>query len=357
MARKPKDTDYLFLSASIRSRERELLTRSHVDRMLHAATVAESAQVLNELGYPPFDPGSETGLNEAIAQVRSTMFHELEQQMPDKGILDVFKLKYDYHNLKTIIKSRGGDVRHLLLDAGRVRAEEMDARFRQTGKWDFLSPVPAAAAREAEEMDARFRQTGKWDFLSPVPAAAAREAARVLAETGDPQRSDFVLDRAYFSELLTMAKATGCEFLIAYVRTLIDAANLRSAVRTLRMHRAGTFLQPVLFEGGAVSVSRILAGVNDGVAELYRATPLARAAELGQEAVSGGSLTAFEKACDNAVLARAAASRSVPFGPEVPIGYVVARENDFTSARIILSGRLAGLDADTIRERLRDSYV
>lgn len=330
MARKPKDTDYLFLSASIRSRERELLTRSHVDRMLHAATVAESAQVLNELGYPPFDPGSETGLNEAIAQVRSTMFHELEQQMPDKGILDVFKLKYDYHNLKTIIKSRGGDVRHLLLDAGRVRAEEMDAKFRQTGK---------------------------WDFLPPVPAAAAREAARVLAETGDPQRSDFVLDRAYFSELLTMAKATGCEFLIAYVRTLIDAANLRSAVRTLRMHRAGTFLQQVLFEGGAVSVSRILAGVNDGVAELYRATPLARAAELGQEAVSGGSLTAFEKACDNAVLARAAASRSVPFGPEVPIGYVVARENDFTSARIILSGRLAGLDADTIRERLRDSYV
>ncbi|MBQ1460369.1 MAG: V-type ATPase subunit [Oscillospiraceae bacterium] len=330
MARKPKDTDYLFLSASIRSRERELLTRSHVDRMLHAATVAESAQVLNELGYPPFDPGSETGLNEAIAQVRSTMFHELEQQMPDKGILDVFKLKYDYHNLKTIIKSRGGDVRHLLLDAGRVRAEEMDAKFRQTGK---------------------------WDFLPPVPAAAAQEAARVLAETGDPQRSDFVLDRAYFSELLTMAKATGCEFLIAYVRTLIDAANLRSAVRTLRMHRAGTFLQQVLFEGGAVSVSRILAGVNDGVAELYRATPLARAAELGQEAVSGGSLTAFEKACDNAVLARAAASRSVPFGPEVPIGYVVARENDFTSARIILSGRLAGLDADTIRERLRDSYV
>ena len=330
MARKPKDTDYLFLSASIRSRERELLPRSHVDRMLHAATVAESAQVLNELGYPPFGPGSETGLNEAIAQVRSTMFHELEQQMPDKGILDVFKLKYDYHNLKTIIKSRGGDVRHLLLDAGRVRAEEMDAKFRQTGK---------------------------WDFLPPVPAAAAQEAARVLAETGDPQRSDFVLDRAYFSELLTMAKATGCEFLIAYVRTLIDAANLRSAVRTLRMHRAGTFLQQVLFEGGAVSVSRILAGVNDGVAELYRATPLARAAELGQEAVSGGSLTAFEKACDNAVLARAAASRSVPFGPEVPIGYVVARENDFTSARIILSGRLAGLDADTIRERLRDSYV
>lgn len=330
MARKPKDTDYLFLSAAIRSRERELLSRAHVDRMLHAASVAESAQVLTELGYPPFDPTSEAELNGAISQVRTAVFRELEQQMPDKGILDVFKLKYDYHNLKTIIKSRGADVRHLLVDAGRVRAEEMAVRFQQTGKWDFL---PA------------------------VPAAAAEEAARVLAETGDPQRSDFLLDRAYFTELSAMARSTGCDFLIDYVRTLIDAANLRSIVRTLRMHRAGTFLQQVLFEGGAVSVSRVLTDVNDGVAELYRATPLAQAAELGQEAVSGGSLTAFEKACDNAVLAKAAASRSVPFGPEVPIGYVVARENDFTSARIILTGLLAGLDADTIRERLRDSYV
>ncbi len=330
MPKKPKDTDYLFLSAAIRSRERELLSRAHVDRMLHASSVAESVQVLNELGYPPFDPSREDELNGAIAQVRTEVFRELEQQMPDKGILDVFKLKYDYHNLKTIIKSRGADVRRLLLDAGRVRADDLAARFQQTGK---------------------------WNFLPSVPAAAAEEASRVLAETGDPQRSDFVLDKAYFAELSAMAKGTGCDFLIDYVRTLIDAANLRSIVRTLRMHRVGTFLQQVLFEGGSVSISRILADVNDGVALLYRATPLAQAAEMGQEAVSGGSLTAFEKACDNAVLAKAAASRSVPFGPEVPIGYLVARENDFTSARIIVTGLLAGLDADTIRERLRDSYV
>jgi V/A-type H+-transporting ATPase subunit C len=330
LARKPKDTDYLFLSAALRSRERELLDRSHVDRMLHAASLAESAQVLTELGYPPFDPSSEGSLNEAVAQVRSEMFRELEQKMPDKGILDVFKLKYDYHNLKTLIKSRGADVRRLLLDAGRVRADELVSKLQQTGK---------------------------WSFLPPVPAAAAEEAARVLAETGDPQRSDFLLDKAYFSELSAMAGATNCGFLMDYVRTLIDAANLRSIVRTLRMHRVGTFLQQVLFEGGSVAVNRILADVNDGVAALYRATPLAAAAELGQEAVSGSSLTAFEKACDNAVLAKAATSRSVPFGPEVPIGYVVARENDFTSARIILTGLMAGLDADTIRERLRDSYV
>lgn len=39
------------------------------------------------------------------------------------------------------------------------------------------------------------------------------------------------------------------------------------------------------------------------------------------------------------------------------IGYLYAREAELTTIRIILTGRLAGLDTDAIRERLRDSYV
>ena len=330
MAKKRKDTDYLFLSARIRSLERNMLTRARMERMLQAETAAESAQVLTELGYPPFDTVSEAGLNASLSQARAELFADLARFMPDPALLDVFKLKYDYHNLKTLIKSRGADVTALLVDAGRIGAAELAAKYRQSGKWDFL-PAPMRGAAE--------------------------EAARVLAETGDPQRSDFVLDRVYFAELLSLAKASRCAFLADYVRTLIDAANLRSVVRTQRMHRAGAFLQQVLFDGGAVSVDRILADVSGGVAALYRPTPLREAAVLGEEAVAGGSLTAFEKACDNALLAKIGEARSVPFGPEVAIGYVAARENELTAARIIMSGRMAGLSGDIIRERLRDCYV
>ena len=45
------------------------------------------------------------------------------------------------------------------------------------------------------------------------------------------------------------------------------------------------------------------------------------------------------------------------FGEAPLIGYLAARETELTNVRVILSGRLAGLDADTIRERLRESYV
>jgi len=330
LAKRPKDTDYLFLSARIRSMERSLLTPSRMERMLQAPGAEECVQVLTELGYPPFDAAGESGLNGALAQYRTEMFHDLSRYMPDPSVLDVFRLKYDYHNLKTIVKSRGADVQSLLVDAGRIGTDDMLVKYRQSGKWDFLP--------------------------SPMKGAAA-EADRILAETGDPQRSDFALDKAYFAEMLSLARASGSDFLVSYVRTLIDAANLRSAVRTERMHRPGTFLQQVLFDGGSVSVNRILGEINGGVAALYRPTPLREAAVLGEEAVAGGSLTVFEKACDNALLSKIGEARAIPFGVEVVVGYIAARENEFAAIRTILSGRAAGLDADTIRERLRDCYV
>ena len=332
MNKKRKDTDYLCLSAQIRSMERELLDRVRMERMLDAPTAAEAARILTEVGYEAFDPTSERELNRALLQRRLDLFERLYRYAPEPQIIDVFKLKYDYHNLKAVIKSRGGDVSHLLVDAGRVKAEDLPRRYRETGGWDFLPPAMAQAAKEGQ---------------------------RVLAETGDPQRSDALIDRAYFAEMLTLAQDTKCGYLLDYVRATIDAANLRSVIRTLRMGRTPAFLKEFLFPGGTVGVDACLkAAVNGEVEQTYRTTVLRAAAQAGKEAVeAGGSLTAFEKLCDDAVMAQAARARRIPFGVEVVIGFVAAREAELSNVRIIMAGRAAGISADTIRERLRESYV
>ena len=53
----------------------------------------------------------------------------------------------------------------------------------------------------------------------------------------------------------------------------------------------------------------------------------------------------------------AAGAKSVPFGVEAVISYLAAKEIEFTAVRIIMSGRMAGIGGDTIRERLREAYV
>ena len=333
LAKKLKDTDYLFISTYLHSRERDLLTGARMERMIEAPTAADAAKVLGEISYGEFDASSQRELGSILAQEQEKLFEDLYRFVPDKAVVDVFKVKYDYHNLKALIKARatGTDASdRLLLDAGRVSAEDM-----RRAVWE-----------------------GDYNVLPPALRQSAVEAAETLSATGDPQLADFLLDRAYYAEMLSAAQATGSSFLVRYVRFTIDAANLRSAVRTLRMKKGADMLKRVLVEGGSIRVDSVQsAALGGNLEELYRSTELRQAAELGTAAVNGGSLTPFEKACDDAVTAMAAGAKSVPFGVESVISYLVAKEIEFTAVRIIMSGRMAGIDSDTIRERLREAYV
>ena len=316
-----KDTDYLFISSYLRTRERNLLTAARMDRMIDAPTTEDAAKVLGEIGYSEFSPSSERELGAALASEREKVFQDLYRFVPDKAVVDVFKVKYDYHNLKALLKARsmGADAGRLLMDAGRVPT--------------------AVITRAVTE--------GVYDLLPATLSRAAREAAEVLGTTGDPQLADFILDRAYYAEMLSAAEATGSKFLTSYVQATIDASNLRSAVRTLRMKKGVDLLKKVLVEGGTVAPERIRnAALGGSLEDVYRST-----------ALNGGSLTAFEKACDDAVTAAAGKAKGVPFGVEAVIGYLVAKEIEFTAVRIIMSSRMAGIGGDTIRQRLREAYV
>ena len=326
MTKHRKDTDYLFLASRVRALERKLLTAPRIEQLLTAGDVAACSQLLSELGYEPIH--DEASLQASLKQQREAVFSDIARFMPEPELLDVFRLKYDYHNIKTLLKDRSGG--RLLMDAGCISAADMERQYAESGNWQFLP----------KEM-----------------ADAAKEAGDVLAETGNPQRSDFILDRAYFAQLRSLAQESRCAYLQEYIRAMIDAANLRSLVRTERLHADPGFLRQVLFDGGSVSVDTIVAHAGNGPAALYRATPFRAAAEAGEEAVKGGSLTAFERACDNAVLLSVGKARSIPFGVEVVLGYLAAKESEWTAVRIIMSGRMAGMTADAIRERLRDQYV
>ena len=75
------------------------------------------------------------------------------------------------------------------------------------------------------------------------------------------------------------------------------------------------------------------------------------------EKPGSGALTAFERECDNALMAYQDKARRTPFGEEVVAGYLFAREAELTAIRTVMAGRMAGLSGDVIRQRLRKSYI
>lgn len=333
MARKRKDTDYLSISTRVRAMENRLLTRERMERMIDARTDEEAVKVLGECGYDEIPTLTANGLDRVLTRARDGVYQDLRSAVPDKHLIDVFQMKYDYHNIKTLIKAEamGVDAGLYLSSGGRYAPPTLTEEFRRD---------------DLRECSDAFR-------------AAAKAAKETLAASGDPQQADFILDKAYFREMTVAAKESGSAFLEGYVALLADTANLRSVVRAARMGKNGDFLAQALVPGGHVEEHTLREAKPNELTRIFRGGPLADAAALGVGLTTAGegSFTAFERACDDAVGGYLRQAKRIPFGDQPVVGYLYAREAELTAIRTILSGRMAGLDADTIRERLREPYV
>lgn len=333
MSNKPtKKEEYLYISAMLRARENKMLTRDKAERMLDAGSFEEAAKLLSDCGYEDMSQMSAKDVEDVLSRRRASVFTELATLAPNKMIVDLFRVKYDYHNAKAVIKAEAmnTDPLPLMSGAGRIKPEELLAAYTE----EHFGEIPG------------------------LLGDAMAEAKSVLARSANPQLADFVLDKAYFDELTGITEELGSSYLKGYVAIMADSTNLRSAVRTLRMGKDVDFLRTALVAGGNVSVERIISAASgDSLAAIFAGTELAEAASLGSAAAEGGTLTAFELACDNAVMAYVANAKLAAYGEEPVIAYMAAVESEITTVRMILTGRLAGIEPQTIRERLRDMYA
>lgn len=328
-----KDTEYLGISARIHAMENRLLNRERMERMIDAKDDADAAKVLSECGYGELTQVSAAGLEQMLTTARAQTAKELSGAVPDKRLVEIFQIKYDYHNAKVIIKAeaKGVEAKALLLPGGRYAPDAMLDAYRRDEPWG----------------------------ATPIFRDAMTQAKETLAATGDPQLADFQLDRAYYKEMAQLAQQVDSAFLQGYVRLAVDIANLRSVVRAVRLEKNTDFLKLTLIPGGNVAEQSIIGNRAEEITAPYQTGLLTQAATAAKPLLhpNGGSLTEFERLCDDAMTAYLEQARRVPFGEEPVIGYLYARELEITTIRTIMSGRMAKLDGETIRSRLRMAYI
>ena len=140
MGKKMKDIDYLVVSARIRAKENSLLTQERMEQVLAARSDEEAAKLLREYGYPALNAGDPAALDAALSRVREETLADLADSAPDPRYIELFKLKYDYHNIKAVIKAEamGTDPGRMLMDLGRVPAGDLREAL-QTGSLESKS--------------------------------------------------------------------------------------------------------------------------------------------------------------------------------------------------------------------------
>ncbi len=332
MLPKSPDTDYVYLSTLLKALEKNMLSKEDLTRLISARTDEDAVKLLTEKGWNTFDARDLVALEQGLSQQRKALFDLIYRYVPEAGVVDLFRLKYDYHNLKALIKAtaQGLDAKRLLSDAGTI--------------------TPGALASMYNDKD--------FGRMHPIMAAATQEAADLLARTNDPQLSDLLLDGALAAQMLALAQAAESDFLLGYVRLWIDLGNSRVLTRSALSKKGFDYLQRAIFPGGNVACTQVREVTPELLRSLFGFGALTTAAETAAQALSGGlALAALDMACDNTLMEYIRASRLIPFGEATVISHLLAFEAQLVAVRTVMSGRASGLGEERITERLRMSYV
>lgn len=260
--KKIRDTDYLFLSSYVHAR-------------------------LARMGDGPID--------------KSGVFDDLSSLAPDRRLVDFFRLKYDYHNAKVLLKgiAAGSVEDRLLSPLGRIEPGVLKA---------------ACLENSFGELPAEF-------------SSAMQDAGDTLARTSDPRLSDFILDKAYVSEMLHTAQAGGSSFLIDYSRLFADSIDLRALVRMLKSGVGFDKLDYILTGCGSVAPAAVKALYPDiSVLRLYSGTGLAPVIPLAESASFGSGFSEFENQCRRILDEYMASSKYQCFGERPLIYYLYTVE-------------------------------
>ena len=327
---KMKDTEYLYLSAYIHARENNIIGAERLERMLEARSPEEALKILEDAGWRVPDGCDAVMLEGLLSKRRDEAFTDMGSLAPNPAIVDIFRIRYDYHNAKCLIKAAavGADASAILSKAGRVPADKISRCFLE----DSLSALPKALGD------------------------AMAKASDTLARTGDPQLADFILDEAYYAEFAEEAERSSSAFLQGYAELSIDAANLKSLVRAFRMNRDESFIKRVIMDGGSVKTIYVIAalGAPETALELYGNTALSAAVEPAKAALAGKGITELEKICDDTLNAYMSGAKLSPFGEKPLIGYLSAIEAEINAVRMVMTGQFAHIPADVTRRSLRE---
>lgn len=333
---KVKETDYIFATARVRGVEKNLLTKGKIEKMLDAKTLPEAIKVLKECDYGETNSSlPETAFEELLTGEQRKTSDFMRRIAPQPEIFDVFLYPYDYHNMKVLLKAEylGVGADELLIDAGTIPAVKLKVIVRERNRI----------------------------ALTEYMGHALNDAIDAFGRTNDPQMIDIIFDHACFADMQKRAKESENTFVMGYVKTLIDTINVKSFARVKKMAKPWDFFSKIFIDGGNISQKLFITGYEEPLeqfAERLNSLGFGNVMRLGAEKLKQtGKFTELEKQCDNKLIDFVKQAKYISFGIEPLIGFMVAKDNEIKVARIILSGKMAQIDTDQIRERLRETYV
>jgi len=329
----PDDTRYIYAVGRIRALERRLLSRADFARLLDAPDLDGALRNLAEMGYPVPEEGM--AYEAVLTEEQRAALALLEDLTEDPELIELFRRRYDFHNLKVLLKAEysGQDLDRAIMDLGTVDVEEL---------------------REAV-------RAGEPDRLAEPLAEAMRAAGERYAESENPGDLDAAVESVQYAELSGMIAELGNRFLSTWLVWQVDLLNIRSFLRFRWLQEDLKTFPEILLPGGSLEwdfFRPIREEPLETLGQAFGRTPYGRAVSDGiGQLQSRHSFAPLERGCDDLMMELLGASSRTSFGIEPLAAYVLLKEFEIRSVRAVLVGKLNGLPREKIKERLPGAYI
>ena len=321
------NTKYAYAVARIRALEVSLFSDAVIEQLLACRTAEEALRSVMEKGWG--DVSGNADMDAVLKREEEKTWEVIRDVAPDMSVFDVLSYPKLYHNLKAAVK-------------------EVCTEKRTPGIFYDDCDIPGS------EM-LRIIENREFSKLPGNMGGVAEEALEMLLHTRDGQLCDIMIDKAALEAVYEAGKRSGEPIIENYADTTVAIADIKIAVRSHKTGKSGDFMRSAMAECRSVNAEQLIRAALAGEEEIVRyleGTSYAGGADALRESPS-----AFERWCDNRMTEMLKTQKYEAFSVGPLLGYLIARENEIKTVRIILTGKQNGFTDDAIRERIREMYV
>ncbi len=321
------NTKYTYAVARIRALETSLLSDGDIEQLLSCKTAEQALQFVTDKGWGDLSVSAD--MDAVLKREEEKTWEVIRDVAPDMSVFDVLSYPKLYHNLKAAVKEVCTEV-----DNPNIFYEDCSVPGREM--------LEIVRNREFSRLPGTMAQT-------------AAEAFDQLLHTRDGQICDVRIDKAALEAIYDAGKRSGEKIIADYADTTVAIADIKIAVRSRKTGKNAEFMRSAMAECGSVNVDQLIRAALAGeeeIAQYLEGTSYAGGADALRESPS-----AFERWCDNRMIQSLKPQKYESFSVGPLLAYLVARENEIKTVRIILTGKQNDFPEEAIRERVREMYV
>ena len=335
------DWRYVFQTAQVRVLEMQMLTRATYLDMANAQNFEQAADLLSagEYALPRGVAGfaeMENILNQRRAELRK-LFAVL---MIDKPIVELFRTRADFANLRLAVRRT-------------LTEKPLGTDYTNDGN------VPP------EQFEQVFEEEN-YELFPDYMAEAVEQAVLAYYRNKDVRQIDHAIDSAQAEYNIKKARRLSSVFLLGLFRTQLDLTNIRTMLRLKftdsesRTKTAGAeallVRDNVFLKGGFLELQRLERGLEIGyesLASLFFVTPYHRLVEAGAGyLISDISFLRAVQQCEEHLTGFLKSTIQITTGPQPIIAYLLMKENEIRTVRLILTAKKNNLDTKLILDRI-----